>query len=125
MQLGSYGLLALTLAAIGLYGVVSHTVTRRMNEISVRVALGASPSSVIFLVLRQGAWLIFFGVAAGIVGAFAATRVIAHRLYGVSATDLPTYVAVTVVLTAVGLLACLVPAHRATKVDPIKALKQE
>ncbi|MCH6547325.1 MAG: ABC transporter permease [Gemmatimonadetes bacterium] len=125
MQLGSYGLLALTLAAVGLYGVVSHTVTRRMNEISVRVALGASPNSVIFLVLRQGAWLIVFGVAAGIVGAFGATRVIAHRLYGVSATDLPTYVAVTVVLTAVGLLACLVPARRATKVDPIKALKQE
>ena len=125
MQLGSYGLLALTLAAIGLYGVVSHTVTRRMNEISVRVALGASPSSVILLVLRQGAWLIVFGVAAGIIGAFAATRVIAHRLYGVSATDFPTYAAVTIVLTAVGLLACLVPARRATKVDPIKALKQE
>ena len=79
----------------------------------------------IFLVLRQGAWLIVFGVAAGIVGAFGATRVIAHRLYGVSATDLPTYIAVAVVLTAVGLLACLVPARRATKVDPIKALKQE
>ena len=125
MQLGSYGLLALTLAAIGLYAVVSHTVTRRMNEISVRVALGASPSSVILLVLRQGAWLIVFGVAAGIIGAFAATRVIAHRLYGVSTTDFTTYAAVTIVLTAVGLLACLVPARRATKVDPIKALKQE
>lgn len=125
MQLGSYGLLALTLAAIGLYGVVSHTVTGRMNEISVRVALGANPSSVILLVLRQGAWLIVFGVAAGIIGAFAATRIIAHRLYGVSATDFPTYAAVTIVLTAVGLLACLVPARRATKVDPIKALKQE
>ncbi|MFB3111687.1 MAG: FtsX-like permease family protein, partial [Gemmatimonadales bacterium] len=99
--------------------------TGRMNEISVRVALGANPSSVILLVLRQGAWLIVFGVAAGIIGAFAATRIIAHRLYGVSATDFPTYAAVTIVLTAVGLLACLVPARRATKVDPIKALKQE
>ncbi len=125
MQLGSYGLLALILAAVGLYGVVSHTVTRRMSEISVRVALGASPTAVIALVLRQGMRVIAAGVAVGLVGAFVATKTIAHRLYGVSATDLPTYAAVTVVLTAVGLLACLVPARRATRVDPIKALKQE
>jgi putative ABC transport system permease protein len=125
MQLGSYGLLALILAAVGLYGVVSHTVTRRMNEISVRVALGASPTAVMTLVLRQGVRVIGAGVAVGLVGAFVATKTIAHRLYGVSATDLPTYAAVTVVLTGVGLLACLVPARRATRVDPIKALKQE
>jgi putative ABC transport system permease protein len=125
MQLGSYGLLALILAAVGLYGVVSHTVTRRMSEISVRVALGASPTAVITLVLRQGMRVIVAGVAVGLVGAFVATKTIAHHLYGVSATDLPTYAAVTVVLTAVGLLACLVPARRATRVDPIKALKQE
>jgi ABC-type antimicrobial peptide transport system permease subunit len=117
--------LALILAAVGLYGVVSHTVTRRMSEISVRVALGASPTAVIALVLRQGMRVIAAGVAVGLVGAFVATKTIAHRLYGVSATDLPTYAAVTVVLTAVGLLACLVPARRATRVDPIKALKQE
>jgi ABC-type antimicrobial peptide transport system permease subunit len=125
MQLGSYGLLALALAAVGLYGVISHTVTRRIKEISVRIALGAGPVAVLKLVLQQGFRMIGTGVAVGLVGAFVVTRMMAHRFYGVSAGDLPTYVAVTAVLAGVGLLACLVPARRALTVEPIKALKEE
>jgi putative ABC transport system permease protein len=125
MQLGSYGLLALVLAAVGLYGVISHAVTRRIKEISVRIALGAGPVAVLKLVLRRGFWLIGTGVAVGLVGAFVVTRMMAHRFYGVSAGDLPIYAAVTAVLAGVGLLACLVPARRALTVEPIKALKDE
>ena len=125
MQLGSYGLLALALAAVGLYGVISHTVTRRIKEISVRIALGAGPVAVLKLVLQQGFRMIGMGVAVGLLGAFVVTRMMAHRFYGVSAGDVPTYVAVTAVLAGVGLLACLVPARRALTVEPIKALKEE
>ncbi|MCZ6915444.1 MAG: ABC transporter permease [Gemmatimonadetes bacterium] len=125
MQLGSYGLLALVLAAVGLYGVISHAVASRINEISVRIALGAGPLAVLKLVLRRGFWMIGMGVAVGLFGAFVVTRTMAHRFYGVSAIDLPIYVAVTAVLACVGLLACLVPARRALKVEPIKALKEE
>lgn len=125
MQLGSYGLLALALAAVGLYGVIAHAVTRRIKEISVRIALGAGPLVVLKLVLQRGLWMIGTGVAVGLVGAFGITRMMAHRFYGVSAGDLPTYAAVTAVLAGVGLLACLVPARRALRVEPIKALKDE
>ncbi|MCH7716369.1 MAG: FtsX-like permease family protein [Gemmatimonadetes bacterium] len=122
MQLGSYGLIALLLASVGLYGVISHTVARRTKEIGIRVALGASPRSVVTLMLRQGVWMIAAGAALGLLGAYAGTRVMASQLYGVTTTDLPTYLGVTVVLSAVGLLACLVPARRAIRVDPRKAL---
>ena len=125
MQLGSYGIIALILAAVGLYGVISYSVTRRTNEIGIRMALGADPATVLKLVLRQGIRMIAGGVAIGLLGAFAGARIMASQLYGVTATDVPTYVAVTAILSSVGLLACLVPARRAIKLDPVKALKVE
>ena len=122
---GVFGLLALVLAAIGLYGVVSYAVTQRTREVGIRMALGAQQVHVVSLVVRQGALLTLVGLVIGIAAALGAARLITHLLFGVSATDPITFVGVAVVLAAVAALASYLPARRATKVDPIIALRAE
>ena len=116
---------ALVLASVGVYGVIAYSVSQRTQEIGVRVALGAQASDVIRMVVRGGAMLAISGIAIGLVGAFAVTRVIRSLLFDVSATDTLSFVGVTVFLTAVALLASYVPARRATRVDPLTALRAE
>jgi predicted permease len=123
--LGFFSLLALALAAMGVYGVVSYAVALRSHEIGIRMALGAEPRKVLRLVMRQGARLAALGVAAGLAGALGLTQLLKSLLYGVSASDPPTFAAVAAVLAAVVLLASYMPARRAMRVDPVVALRQE
>ena len=123
--IGGFGLLALALASLGLYGMLSFSVAQRTQEIGIRMALGASQRDVLRLVVGQGIKLIAIGVALGLAGAFAATRVLQSLLFGVSATDPLTFVGVPLLLLIVALLACWVPARRATKIDPMIALRYE
>lgn len=123
--LGAFSVIALSLAAIGIYGVMAYSVAQRTQEIGVRVALGATTRNVLSMVVREGLKMTVVGLTVGLTGAFLLTRVMASLLFEVSATDPATFVMVGLGLTVVGLLACFVPARRAAKVDPMVALRYE
>ncbi len=125
MLLGLFAALALVLAAVGLYGVLSYVVSQRTGEIGIRMALGAQSSEVRRLILMQGMKPALAGILAGLVGAAFGTQLLRSLLFGVSPGDPLTFVAVPLVLLTVAAIACLIPALRATRIDPTMALRQE
>ena len=129
--MGACGLMALLLAAVGIYGVVSYSVAQRTRELGIRMALGALRNNILKLVVGQGMTVVGIGLGLGLLLGFALTRVLTsdamfetELLFGVSATDSLTFIGITLLLALVALAACYVPAHRATKVDPVDALRQ-
>jgi ABC-type antimicrobial peptide transport system permease subunit len=124
-MIGAFGVLALLLAAIGLYGVVAYQVTLGTREIGIRMAVGAQPSAVVRLILRRGLEVTLVGVAIGLAASVGLARTMARLLFGVSPTDPATYAAVTLVWLAVALAACYLPARRAARIDPTVALRHE
>jgi len=120
--LGGFAALALILAAVGIYGVLAQSVSQRTHEIGIRMALGAQTRDVLKLIVRQGMSLTAIGIAVGLAGAFALTRLLASLLFGVRATDPMTFLYIPVLLAAVSFFACYLPARRAARLDPIKAL---
>ena len=125
IMLAAFAGLALLLASLGIYGVLAYFVTQHTNEIGVRIALGASRANILALVLKKGMGLTLLGIAVGVAAAFALTRLMSSLLFGVKASDPLTFVAVPLLLAVVALLACLIPARRATRVDPMVALRYE
>jgi putative ABC transport system permease protein len=125
LLLGIFAGVALALAMIGVFGVINYSVAQRTHELGIRIALGAQRRDVFTLVVRQGLVLALVGVAIGAAGALALTRLITGLLYGVSPTDGPTFVVVSLLVTAVAFVACYMPARRATRVDPLVALRYE
>ena len=125
LLLGVFAAIALVLATLGIYSVISYSITLRTQEIGIRMALGARRSGILLMVLRSGMTLTLLGAAIGLAGAFALTRWMSSLLFGISASDPMTYVIVLLVSAGAALLACSIPARRATRVDPIVALRYE
>jgi putative ABC transport system permease protein len=125
LLLSSFAALALFLAAIGIYGVLSYTVSQRTQEIGIRMALGGKPSQVLGLILGYGLRLAVVGTVVGVGGAFAISRLLRSLLFGVTPTDAATYALAPMVLIAMALLASYIPAARATRIDPVVALRYE
>jgi ABC-type antimicrobial peptide transport system permease subunit len=120
----SFGVTAVLLAALGVYGVLAYLVSQRRREFGVRMAIGAQPASLMTLVVKQGAVLTAVGLVVGVATAVAASRLLSSFLYGVSRGDLATYAVIVIVVGVAGVLAALIPARRATRVDPIIALRE-
>jgi putative ABC transport system permease protein len=125
LLLGLFAILATLLAAVGIFGVMNYAVTLRTREIGLRMALGAQPAEVLGLVLKQGAVLTLIGIVIGLAGALLLTRLLSSLLVGVDATDPLTLAAIVILLAAVSIIACYIPARRATRVDPMVALRYE
>ncbi|HEY2149753.1 MAG TPA: FtsX-like permease family protein, partial [Vicinamibacterales bacterium] len=125
LLLATFAVVAVLLAAIGVYGVLAYLVSQRTQEIGVRLAIGATPGNVVGLFVREGAMLMAIGVACGLAGALLVTRALSTLLFGVTTTDPLTFAAVAVTLTIVALLASYVPARRAARVDPMTALRAD
>ncbi|MDQ6623766.1 MAG: hypothetical protein M3Y86_09840, partial [Verrucomicrobiota bacterium] len=123
--LGGFGLLALVLASMGVYGVMAYSVSRRTREIGIRMALGAQTSEVLHLILRQGMGIAAIGLTSGLIAAFGATRLLAALLYGVNPSDPAVFTSVTLLLGAAAFAACYFPARRAVRIDPVVALRFE
>jgi len=123
--LALFGLLALALSTIGLYGVMAYTVTQRTSELGIRMALGARPADVFWMVIKQASVLVASGIALGLVAALALTRLVSKLLFGVSPTDTMTFAVTALLLVVVAMVASFLPARRATNFDPLLALRVE